>query len=499
MILRMLPQMTGVSDMIATNEPGSYTLGLFVQGVLRKIFTASYQTEYVYIFLSVLSGTAFVFILYKYTKFISNGNTIRIINFAVLIFTANFIFFLGYVETYQVIYVLMLLYSVLAIMYFGGKVKTTYFIAFVLGLWLSLHYLAAVFLPSFIFILAYRFRKNSFRSIISLLIFIASFMFFYYLTGLEFSEMVKRFMEPNTSHWLSFFSVVDGVNPVFSFYHFWDVINSQLLALPFGLFSLTVLVMLLYKRINFKDSSVVFMLLMCGGSVLFIFAFNSYYGLSRDWDVAALMSFPFVFTIVFILNKFFDVSKFKRVYIIASWIAFWQVMIWVFANTNTAAAERRNINLADERLWNKHRIALYYEELGAYYREKPDLNTSAEYYQKGLEIEPDRERLVTNLSYVYQKMKNYAGAENVLNDYINRGFKKRDIYFRLGIIQMEESKYKDAEENFQKILVGNPSDFEALGNISICYYLQKTGWLLPGKPKTLFESWRCISWSRRYD
>jgi hypothetical protein len=282
MILRMLPQMTGVSDMIATNEPGSYTLGLFVQGVLRKIFTASYQTEYVYIFLSVLSGTAFVFILYKYTKFISNGNTIRIINFAVLIFTANFIFFLGYVETYQVIYVLMLLYSVLAIMYFGGKVKTTYFIAFVLGLWLSLHYLAAVFLPSFIFILAYRFRKNSFRSIISLLIFIASFMFFYYLTGLEFSEMVKRFMEPNTSHWLSFFSVVDGVNPVFSFYHFWDVINSQLLALPFGLFSLTVLVMLLYKRINFKDSSVVFMLLMCGGSVLFIFAFNSYYGLSRD-------------------------------------------------------------------------------------------------------------------------------------------------------------------------------------------------------------------------
>jgi tetratricopeptide (TPR) repeat protein len=148
-------------------------------------------------------------------------------------------------------------------------------------------------------------------------------------------------------------------------------------------------------------------------------------------------------------------------------------MIWVFANTNTAAAERRNINLADERLWNKHRIALYYEELGAYYREKPDLNTSAEYYQKGLEIEPDRERLVTNLSYVYQKMKNYAGAENVLNDYINRGFKKRDIYFRLGIIQMEESKYKDAEENFQKILVGNPSDFEALGNISVCYYLQK--------------------------
>ena len=215
------------------------------------------------------------------------------------------------------------------------------------------------------------------------------------------------------------------------------------------------------------------MLLMCVGSVLFIFLFNSYYGLSRDWDVAALMSYPFIFTIVLMLNKFFDISRFKRFYMTAAWTAFWMVMIWVFANANITVAEKRNSNLADGRLWNKHRIALYYEELGAFYREKQDLETSAEYYQKGLEIEPDRERLVTNLSYVYQKMKNYAGAENILKNYMNRGFKKRDIYFRLGVIQMEENKYEDAAGNFKIILQDNPADFEALGNISVCYYLMK--------------------------
>ena len=473
MILRMLPQMTGVSDMIATNEPGSYTLGLFVQDLLRKIFTASYRPEYVYIFLSVLSGAAFVFILYRYTLFIAKNRIVQILNFIILLFTSNFIFFLGYVETYQVVFVLMLLYMVLTVMYFEDRVKTPYFIALVLGIWLSLHYIAAVFLPSFIYILAYRFRKNILQSVISLLIFAASFMLFYYLTGLDFTEMVKRFVEPNTSHWLPLFTVKDGVNPVFSIYHFWDVINSQLLALPFGIFSLIILVLLLYKKINFKDSSVLFMLLMSAGSVLFIFAFNSYYGLSRDWDVAALMSYPFIFFIVLILNKFTDITKYKSTYLICSFIAFWTVMIWIFANTNISTAEKRNSNLADERLWNKHRIVLYYEELGAYYREKQDLKSAVKYFKKGLEIEPDRERLVTNLSYVYYKEKNYAEAEKILKDYVLKGYGKREILVRLGFIQMEERKYGEAIEDFKKVLDKNPSDFEALGNISVCYYMMK--------------------------
>lgn len=473
MILRMLPQMNGVSDMIATNEPGSYTLGLFVQGFLRKIFLDDYKPEYVYIFLSVISGAAFIFILYRYTKFISKSSTIQIINFIILLFTSNFVYFLGYVETYQVVFALMLLYMALSVMYFESVLKTPYFIAVILGIWLSLHYLAAVFFPSFIFILAYRLRKNMLHSLISLLLFTASFMLFYYFTGLDFSEMTKRFMEPNTSHWLPLFTVKEGVNPVFSLYHLWDVINSQLLALPFGLFSLIILIVLLYKKIKLKNPSVIFMLLMSAGSVLFVFAFNSYYGLSRDWDVAALMSYPFIFFFVLIINKFTDISKFKKAYLICSCIAFWMTAIWIFSNVNVSAAEKRNTNLADGSLWNKHRIALYYEELGAYYREKGDFISAENYYKKGLELEPDRERLITNLSYVYRKEKRFTNAEKLLKDYIDRGFGKKDIYFRLGIVQMEERKYKDAALNFQKILEKEPADFESLGNIAVCLYLMK--------------------------
>jgi predicted negative regulator of RcsB-dependent stress response len=473
MILRMLPQMTGVSDMIATNEPGSYTLELLVQSLLRSIFGNSYTPEYVYIFLSIISGLAFIYILYVSSVFLSKDKSAAAETGILLLFTSNIIFFLGYVETYQVVFVLMFLYMILSVMYLGGKIKTTSSIALVFGVWLSLHYLAAVFLPSFVFILAYKFRKKMFASLISILIFIASFMAVYLLTGLDIEEMVKRFMEPNTSHWLPFFSSSDGVNPIFSVYHLWDVINSQLLALPFGLLTLAVLLILFRKTIDFKNPSVIFISLMCIGSFVFIFSFNSYLGLSRDWDVTALMSYPFLFFIILLINKFFDIAKVKRMYFIFAYIALWQVMIWVFANANVSIAEQRNTHLEDNRLWDKHRIALYYEEVGAYFRNKLDYDKAELYYEKGLKLEPDRERLITNLSYVYELQKKNEKAEKILEDYVEKGFGKKDIYFRLGVFQMASKKYEKAIENFKKILQTDPYDFETLGNISSCYYALK--------------------------
>jgi hypothetical protein len=473
MILRMLPQMTGVSDMIATNEPGSYSLALLVQSLMKSIFGNSYSPEYVYIFLSVISGLAFMYLLYVFAGFLSKDKGIAVETGILLLFTSNIIFFLGYVETYQVVFVLLFLYMILSVMYFGGRIKTSYSVALVFGAWLSLHYLAAVFLPSFIFIIAYRFRKNMFPAVISILIFFASFMLVYMLTGLDVEEMIKRFMEPNTSHWLPLFTFKDGVNPIFSIYHIWDVINSQLLALPFGLLTLAVLLILFYKKFDFRNPAVIFVSLMCIGSFVFIFSFNSYLGLSRDWDVVALMSYPFLFFIILLVNKFFDLNKIKKAFFTFAYIALWQVMVWVYANANVSIAEQRNTHLDDNRLWDNHRIALYYEEVGAYYRNMQDYDRAVLYYEKGLKLEPDRERLVTNLSYVYELQKKNDDAEKVLEDYVSKGYGKKEIYFRLGVFQMGSKKYKKAADNFNKILETDPYDFETLGNLSSCYYSLK--------------------------
>ena len=68
MIIRMLPEMKGVSDMITTNEPGAYTLDLALQYILRLLMKSSYSPEMVYLLLSYSTGILFQLVLLKFVR-----------------------------------------------------------------------------------------------------------------------------------------------------------------------------------------------------------------------------------------------------------------------------------------------------------------------------------------------------------------------------------------------------------------------------------------------
>jgi tetratricopeptide (TPR) repeat protein len=474
MILRMLPQMTSVSDMIATNEPGSYTIAVHVQNLLRNIWGSSYSPEYVFVFLSLISGIIVITVLFKYVDYIAENKTVKIFFFTILFFSPCAIFFLGYAETYQVVFVLMLSYMVSGVLYLRYGKTALYSASLIFGVWFSVHYLAAVFIPSFIVLLFFAFRRKVYEGAAALLFAAGSFFLVFLLTGLDFSEMTKRFLAPGFSHWLPLFGVMhDGTLPVLSFYHLLDVINSQLLASGITIFSLIALVIFYFKKRDLKDSARIFLLVICIGSLFFILFFNSHYGLSRDWDVAALMGYPFLFLFVYLINENFKPENIKKEMFLISYVSVWHVMLWLFLNINTVSAERRNMNIADERLWNANRFALYYEELGTYYRNKEEYGKAIEYFQKSFETNPHVERIALNLSIVYQKTKNHGNAEQVLKKYIAKSGSSYNIYFRLGFVQMESGKLDDAILNFSKALEINSVGFDALGNIAACYYLKK--------------------------
>jgi len=286
--------------------------------------------------------------------------------------------------------------------------------------------------------------------------------------------MTKRFFEPGFSHWLPLFNkTVDGTLPVFSFYHLLNVINSQIIASALGIAALAILIIVYFKKLNLKDSASLFLGVMCLASVFFILFFNSHLGLSRDWDVAALMSYPFLFLLLYLVNINFRPENVKKELFLISYVSVWQVMLWLFLNVNVSSAEMRNSNLADERLWNSSRRALYFEELGVYYRNKQDYGKAIEYYRKGYETDPGIERIAVNLSYMYQKTKKYDEAEQILMNYIDKSDNKHDIYFRLGIIELESGKFNGAILNFENALKIEPEDTDALGNIAGCYYMKK--------------------------
>jgi outer membrane protein assembly factor BamD (BamD/ComL family) len=474
MILRMLPEMTGVDDMIATNEPGSYAVDLFVQKIFRSLFSTSYMPEHVYIFLSYLCGAIFILILLNYLKRTELDKTIKALTFIILFFTSNIILFLGYAETYQLIFTLMLSYLTLSMIYFKGSLKSSYGISLTYGFWLSLHYLASVFFPSYVIVIIYNFRKEKFQSTVSILLFLASFLLGYLFSGLDLSEMSKRFLKPNTSHWLPLFSAESGgTPPAFSFEHLWDLFNSQFLALPFGLLTLLMFIILFYTYIKWKDPSNVFLLIMSISSLFFIFFFNSHLGLSRDWDVAAMMSFPFLFYFVYVLTNYIDPDKFKREYALIAYISLWQTILWVLLNSNSTLSEMRNTSLDNDRLWGNERLGLYYEEVGAYFKNKEQYSLSISYYKKALELGPEKERLLLNVCYLYYKHKQYDRASMLLKDYINKVRGTRDVYFLLSLVQYETGLYDEAIASYELILQSDPNDWEVMGNLASCYYQKK--------------------------
>ncbi len=474
MILRMLPEMTGVSDMITTNEPGAYALDLFIQSLLRHLMKSSYNPNMVYLLLSYVTGILFLLVLLKYVRSMPVEFPYKVLTFIVLFFTSSIIFYLGYVETYQIVYLMMLLFLVFSILYFRNKINNSYISSLVFGFWLSLHYLAAVFFPSYIILLVYNFRKDKLKSILSLMLFLICFLLGFIYTGLDFNEMVQRFIAPNESHWLPLFSHGGSdIIPALSPSHLWDVLNSQFLVLPFGLLSLILFIVLLYKLIKWKDAGVLFLAVMSLCSVIFIFLFNSYMGLSRDWDVVALMSYPFLFFFIYVINNSFEHHSIKKLYSILAYIGLWQTMIWVFLNWNVEISEKRNTHLDNDRLWEKDKLAIYFEELGAYYRNKGDYSTAQEKYKQGLIYAPNSERLVLNLSSIYQKEANLKQAEILVNSSIKNGNKSRKIFFELGTIEINSGNYDKAIQIFENILMNSPDDFEALGNIATCYYFLK--------------------------
>lgn len=474
MILRMLPEMTNVSDMITTNEPGAYAVDLFVQTLLRKAMGESYNANYVYLVLSYISGIIFLLVLLKFVNLILKDAVQKIFTFLLLFFSGAILFYTGYVETYQIVYLCIFIYTITSILFLKDKAKNTFIASIVFGFWLSLHYLAAVYLPSYLILLYSNYKKNKYQTFISIGLALSCFVLGFIFTGLELNEMISRFFAPNEPHWLPLFSNLNQqVIPAASIYHLWDIINSQILVLPFGLFTLLAFFIIYYKKINWKNHSYLFLLSMALFSFIFIFLFNSHLGLSRDWDVIALMSFPFLIFTVLILNDNFDFKNINRIYFSITYISVWQTIIWIFLNWNVNISEARNTNLNNDKLWEKNKIGLYFEEVGSYYRNKGDYNQAEIKYNEGLKYTPENLRIIINLSGVYQKLNKNNEAESILENTFNNGIYERKVIMNLGILEIKLGNYDKAIMVFEKSLQKDSNDYEALGNIAGAYYLKK--------------------------
>ena len=133
----------------------------FVHLVIYRIMTGlipSWTAELTYAVVSILCGGAFVFVALKLSDFLGKNGFQKVLIFFFLFTLGSVELFFGYVESYSILQVMLLLYIWFSVRYLAGK-SGIYQVLLVLVISIGLHVTSLIYIPSFLYLLISRQAK----------------------------------------------------------------------------------------------------------------------------------------------------------------------------------------------------------------------------------------------------------------------------------------------------------------------------------------------------
>jgi hypothetical protein len=318
------------------------------------------SAEFIYEGLSILAGGIFIFVLFFFTKTISEDRFDRFFIFSIFLFSGATELFLGYAEHYTLTYVSIFAYLYFSLRYLQGKVKIFLPILFCV-LSICFHLSCAYLLPSLFFLFILKKRKGEFvfslkKAIPYILILIFLFILFvYYIYSINpvlsqiFVPIFKD--QPESPEYT-----------LFSFSHIIDIINQHFLLSPIGIVLLFSLFIIYKKKIKFKDQNIVFLLLASLAQLSYHFLVDPKLGAGRDWDMFASMGIGYTLLGIYLFINLVQSKKYSGLVLICTTLLCALPFFLLNANTNRSIERYRNLlDLDIERSLNgRWNIANYF-------------------------------------------------------------------------------------------------------------------------------------------
>ncbi|NIR62215.1 MAG: tetratricopeptide repeat protein, partial [candidate division Zixibacteria bacterium] len=323
-------------------------------------------------------------------------------------------FFFGYVESYIIPYIGLLIFIWLSYRYFStGKAFAAacivYMIAFIS------HFSIIFTLPAFLVFMFFGLRNPEVKAsqktaaIVSLIIMAAVFVYFHYIYVPAFGHIEVGFLLPFTpdGYW------------VFDPAHLLDILNNLLLSSTFGLLLLPVIIKhKLWNNINIPAK--IFSILLICGSLGFLFFIDPKLGFARDWDLFVPASAVFVIIAIYLVYKAKEiVTDYRSEISIAMLLPIIFSASFVAVNQNLESSYRRFEYILQ---FHSERSAFGYESLGGhykrFYRNKEDLRRAIENYKRAFELLKNP-RYLTNIASVYDVYFNSYTDETLSRRFID--------------------------------------------------------------------------------
>jgi Flp pilus assembly protein TadD len=420
-----------------------------------------------YAILSCLAGVLFVFLILLLSDLLGKNGQSKLLVFSVLAtMGANQLFF-GYVESYTLMYVALVGFLLFSLYYLKGKCGL-FWPGLIFLFSLSLHLSAILLLPSVLYLCMAKKppeakAKNKIFSLASL----TQMALLLLIVGVGL--LILRNYNPQKSDFSSFFIFPLGSNKdyysLFSSSHLLDFLNHQLLVSPLGIPIGIILGLFFLKKINFKESGVVFLSMISVCALIFGLVVNPKLGYPRDWDLFAFTGLGYTILGIYLWLGVLKESESKRLrYTTLALVstALISTIPWIYVNATEQKAVERLTHLLD---LDGKRSALGHEELAYYYRNHGKKDKEIEEWKKTIALF-EKPRYIKNLGVTYFEVGKYQEAAWVFEELLSKDPEDHQAHSELGKVYVAQGRYEEAKRQFQKAIElkpDNPLYYENLG------------------------------------
>lgn len=426
----------------------------------------SWDAFQAYAVISVLAGMMFLFLILLLVDMMGNDKEEKVLIFLIIItMGANQLFF-GYVESYTLVYVAIIVYILFSLGYLKNR-NGLLLPVFSFLLTFSLHLSALILLPSLLYLI---FSKKSrepesekkksrlFKLSLSVgIILIVAFSIFL----LQSYNPEKKGL---SSYLMYPLGMGENFYPLFSFAHLLDLINHQLLISPVGFLILLTAILVFPKRINFKESVVGFLLTVSIFGLAYAFLVDPKLGYPRDWDLFAFTGLGYTLLGIHIFLSSWreaKVSHLRYVTLALMFTSLISTVPWIYVNATEEKSITRFEHLLD---LDEERSAHGHENLAIYYNMRKEWQKEIEQWEKAIAL-TNSARYINNLASVHYTQQRYDLAVKELKRSLEVDPTYDYTHFSLGEVFIRMGRSKDALAEFRKAIKLKPDRMEYYDNL----------------------------------
>ncbi|MFC1538524.1 tetratricopeptide repeat protein [Candidatus Latescibacterota bacterium] len=234
---------------------------------------------------------------------------------------------------------------------------------------------------------------------------------------------------------------------IFSAAHIVDIVNEIGLIVPASISFVVIAPGLFLMK---RSRPALFLLMCCIGPLLFLGMFNPKLGYARDWDIFSMAAFPFTLLLgeLIIENVKEDLLKIALPLVVISFI---HMVSWIGVNSSESESLARFEFLSKTPYWTNHAKSMAHESIASNFYDRTDFRKSAVHYQKAYEFSGNK-RFFMNVIASCRKTNDFGFLELFVEKYE----KVPDGHYYMGLVYLEQNKYELAMKEFNKTLMLDP-------------------------------------------